>query len=89
MRKWIAWIVLVFLFSGCTPWIGMHEIELGMRKAEVIQRMGTPSNVSGSGNEEYLWFIPANRFWERYYVHLVDGKVEAYGQLNKQGEPAK
>jgi hypothetical protein len=80
MRKWILWIALVVLLSGCSPWIGMHHIELGMTKAEVMQQMGSPSNASGSGNEEYLWYIPINRFWERYYVHLVSGKVEAYGQ---------
>ena len=48
--------------------------------------MGKPVNVSGSGNEEYLWYTPVNRFWERYYVHIVNGKVEAYGQLGKQSE---
>ena len=86
MRRWISWMVLVVLVSGCAPWIGMHKIELGMSKPGVIQQMGKPSNVSGSGNEEYLWYVPANRFWERYYVHIVDGKVVAYGQLGKQEE---
>ncbi len=86
MRRWISWMVLVVLVSGCAPWIGMHKIELGMSKPGVIQQMGKPSNVSGNGNEEYLWYVPANRFWERYYVHIVDGKVAAYGQLGKQEE---
>ncbi len=86
MHRWFLWIVLVVFLSGCSPWIGMHKIELGMSKAEVMQQMGKPSNASGSGNEEYLWYIPANRFWERYYVHMVNGKVEAYGQLGKQSE---
>jgi len=84
MRKLLFLVLLVVLLSGCSPWIGMHKIELGMRKPQVLQQMGKPSNSSGSGNEEYLWYIPANRFWERYYVHLVNGKVEAYGQLGKQ-----
>ena len=84
MRKLILFIVIAALLSGCAPWIGIHNIELGMTKAEVMQQMGKPSNVSGSGSEEYLWYIPANRFWERYYVHIVNGKVEAYGQLGKQ-----
>ncbi len=86
MRTWIFLIVLVVLVSGCSPWIGMHKIELGMSKPQVMQQMGSPTNVSGSGSEEYLWYIPTNRFWERYYVHLVNGKVEAYGQLGKQAE---
>ncbi len=90
MRKLIFWVVLVALLSGCTPWIGLHKVELGMTKSEVMQQMGNPSNASGSGNEEYLWYIPVNRFWERYYVHLVNGKVEAYGQLGKQeAQPAR
>ena len=84
MRKLILLLGLLLLLGGCSPWIGMHKIELGMSKSEVLQQMGKPSNASGSGNEEYLWYIPANRFWERYYVHIVNGKVESYGQLGKQ-----
>ena len=84
MRKLIILIGLIVLLGGCSPWIGMHKVELGMSKSEVMQQMGKPSNSSGSGNEEYLWYIPPNRFWERYYVHIVNGKVEAYGQLGKQ-----
>jgi len=84
MRKLILLIGLIMLLGGCSPWIGMHKVELGMSKPEVMQQMGKPSNASGSGNEEYLWYIPLNRFWERYYVHIVNGKVEAYGQLGKQ-----
>ncbi len=86
MRKWIFWIVLVVLVGGCSPWIGMHNIELGMSKTEVVHQMGKPSNVSGNSNEEYLWYTPTNRFWERYYVRLIGGKVESYGQLNKKEE---
>ena len=89
MRKLILLIGVVLLLGGCSPWIGMHNVELGMTKAEVMQQMGKPSNASGSGNEEYLWYIPANRFWERYYVHVVNGKVEAYGQLGKQTAQAE
>ena len=89
MRRWISCLVLVTLLSGCAPWIGLQNIDLGMTKAEVMQQMGNPNNASGSGNEEYLWYIPANRFWERYYVHLVNGKVEAYGQLGSQTEQPK
>jgi outer membrane protein assembly factor BamE (lipoprotein component of BamABCDE complex) len=86
MRRWLLLIVLVVLIGGCAPWIGLQNLELGMTKAEVLQQMGNPTNASGSGSEEYLWYIPVNRFWERYYVHLVNGKVESYGQLNQQAE---
>lgn len=89
MRRWVLWMALTILLGGCSPWIGMHKIELGMTKAQVLQQMGNPSNASGSGAEEYLWYIPVNRFWERYYVHLVNGKVESYGQLGKQESQAQ
>lgn len=84
MRRWILLTIAAALLGGCSPWIGMHKIDLGMTKAEVLQQMGNPSNVSGSGSEEYLWYVPVNRFWERYYVHLVNSKVEAYGRLGEQ-----
>lgn len=86
MRRLALCTFLTLLLGGCSPWIGMHKIELGMTKPQVLQQMGNPSNASGSGNEEYLWYVPVNRFWERYYVHLVNGKVESYGQLGKQSE---
>ncbi len=54
MRKLILLIVLATLVGGCAPWIGMHNIELGMSKSAVLQQMGKPSNSSGSGSEEYL-----------------------------------
>jgi hypothetical protein len=89
MRKGILVIVMAVLVGGCSPWIEIQHIDLGMSKAEVLQQMGSPTNVSGSGNEEYLWYVPVNRFWERYYVHLVNGKVESYGQMSSQSEPSR
>lgn len=81
MRRWVIGLLASMLLSSCAPWISIQNIEPGMTKAEVLQEMGNPTDASGSGNEEYLYYIPANRFWERYYVHLVNGKVDSYGQL--------
>jgi outer membrane protein assembly factor BamE (lipoprotein component of BamABCDE complex) len=89
MRKLILLIAMVIFVGGCAPWIDIQNIDLGMTKAEVMQQMGNPTNVSGSGNEEYLWYVPANRFWERYYVHLVNGKVESYGQMSSQADQSQ
>lgn len=86
MQKWLLMAGLAMLLYGCAPWIGIHNVELGMTKAEVLQQMGKPNNVSGSGNEEYLWYTPVNRFWERYYIQIVDGKVAAYGRVGSQAE---
>jgi hypothetical protein len=86
ISKWTLLLLSLLLFSGCAPWISIDKIEPGMAKAEVLQQMGKPSSASGNGADEYLWYVPTNRFWERYYVHLVDGKVRAYGPLGTQEE---
>ncbi len=81
MRRFIIMSLAVILLSGCAPWISIEKISPGMTKAEVFQHMGKPQSASGSGNQEYLWFTPVNRPWERYYIHLVEGRVESYGPL--------
>ena len=44
MRKLFFLIVLVAMLSGCSPWIGLHKVELGMTKPEVMQQMGDYQN---------------------------------------------
>lgn len=87
MYKLIGMLLAFVILSGCAPWISIDKVEPGMTKAEVIGHMGKPSSASGSGEQEYLWYVPANRFWERYYIHLVSGKVRAYGPLGGQESP--
>jgi outer membrane protein assembly factor BamE (lipoprotein component of BamABCDE complex) len=89
MRRWTLCLVLVVLLGACAPWINIQNVEPGMGKAEVLQQMGNPTSAAGNGNEEYLYYVPVNRFWERYYVHLVNGKVESYGQLGTQPDQAQ
>ncbi len=79
--KRVVWGLLLALLGGCSPWLEIHQVNLGMAKAEVIQQMGKPTSASGAGNEEYLWYVPANAFWQKYYVRLLNGKVESYGLL--------
>lgn len=87
MKIFIAALLLMVLCS-CAPWSEIHKVSLGMEKSEVVQLIGNPVEASGSGNEEYLWYVPVNKFWNRYYVRLVDGRVESYGPvLNKSNKP--
>ena len=81
MRRWTLCLAVAVMLCGCAPWISIQNVEPGMSKAEVLQQMGNPTDASGNGTEEYLYYVPVNRFWERYYIHLVNGKVESYGQL--------
>lgn len=87
MHHIIIGVLITALLAGCAPWIGIEKISPGMSKAEVFQHMGKPDSASGSGNQEYFWYRPLNRPWERYYIHLVNGKVESYGPLGSDQEP--
>ncbi len=86
MRRILVLSLATLLLVGCAPWISIEKISPGMTKAEVFQHMGKPQSASGSGNQEYLWYTPVNRPWERYYIHLSDGKVDAYGPLGSDQE---
>lgn len=89
MHKITILLLALALLGGCAPWIGIDKIQPGMTKAEVLQHMGKPSNASGSGANEHFWYVPFNRFWESYYVHMVNGKVESYGLLGSQGDASR
>jgi hypothetical protein len=90
MRRFLILTLMAGLLAGCAPWLGMEKISIGMTKTEVLAQLGAPTDVAGSGNVEYYWYNPANRFWQRYYVRLVNGKVESYGPLGSETpEPAK
>ena len=84
MRKLIALILALTLLSGCAPWLGMEKISIGMNKSEGLSQLGKPTDTAGSGNVEYFWYNPVNRFWQRYFVRLVNGKVESYGPLGSE-----
>ena len=86
MRRILVLSLASLLLVGCAPWISIEKISPGMTKAEVFQHMGKPQSASGSGTQEYLWYTPINRPWERYYIHLSDGKVDAYGPLGSDQE---
>jgi hypothetical protein len=90
MSRFLVVAMMAGLLAGCSPWLGLEKISLGMSKPEVLTQLGTPTDAAGSGNVEYFWYTPPNRFWQRYYVRLVDGKVESYGPLGSESpEPAK
>ena len=89
MRRLLILTLAVALLAGCAPWLALQNINVGMTKAEVLQQLGNPTDVAGSGNVEYFWYNPLNRFWQRYYVRLVNGKVESYGPLGSEPEATR
>jgi hypothetical protein len=71
-----------FLFACAGSFQRMNHLKLGMTKQEVIQTIGTPDITSASGHVEYLKYRSnAGVFYtDEYYVRLLNGKVDAYGQ---------
>jgi hypothetical protein len=53
-----------------------------MTKQEVIETIGSPNSTSAIKNVEYLKYRSCTGVFysDEYYVRLLDGKVEAYGQ---------
>lgn len=80
MRIFVLLILLAAL-SGCAAWTPLHQINLGMPKGEVLQALGKPTEASGAAGEEYLWYVPLNKPWRKYYVRLENGLVESYGPV--------
>jgi hypothetical protein len=89
MRRFLTAFATAALLAGCAPWLPIQNVSVGMTKAEVLQQLGKPTDVAGSGNVEYFWYNPVNRFWQRYYVRMVNDKVESYGPLGSEPAPAK
>lgn len=84
MRISITLLLTAALLVGCAPWLPVQNINVGMTKAEVLQQLGKPTDVAGAGNVEYFWYNPLNRFWQRYYVRIVNDRVESYGPLGSE-----
>lgn len=87
MRPILISIMLLSLLAGCAPWLPIQNVSVGMTKAEVLQQLGKPTDVAGTGNVEYFWYNPVNRFWQRYFVRMVNGKVDSYGPLGSEPTP--
>ena len=65
----------------------LNKISVGMPEEQVVRELGTPDTTSASGNEEilkYKWMKTVVEWGPEYfYIRLVDGKVESYGEENE------
>jgi hypothetical protein len=79
--RWAALALAVLALAGCAS--QTNQLQLGMSRAQVVEAMGSPSSTSEMGNTVYLKYRLHSDwiFSERYYVRLVDGKVDAYGRV--------
>lgn len=82
-------IIIMLLFiafllgcAGTESFQRMNNLKIGMTKQEVLEVIGAPNSTSATTNVEYLKYrISTGLFYtDEYYVRLLDGKVESYGQ---------
>ena len=73
---------VIFLLGCAASSKKMNQLKLGMTKQEVIEAIGEPTSTSAKRNAEYLnYHLSTGGFYSNtYYVRLLDGKVEAFGQ---------
>ena len=62
----------------------MNRLSVGMTKSEVLDAMGKPSSTAspGKGVEflRYREFYSWRNYYITYFVRLVDGRVDSYGE---------
>jgi predicted oxidoreductase (fatty acid repression mutant protein) len=78
----IMFLSVIFLLGCAESFQRMNNLKIGMTKQEVIEVIGAPNSTSATKNVEYLKYrISTGLFYtDEYYVRLLDGKVESYGQ---------
>lgn len=82
-------LLTTLILCGCVSRSDkISDVQIGMSKEEVLKVMGPPKSTSAQDRAEYLIYflfeqvspIGSGGYW-RYYVRLVDGKVESFGRF--------
>ena len=94
MLKLLMALVLAGLIADCaTSSKKLNQISVGMNKAEVIKILGAPESTRANRGIEFLIYTLTERIAKpgeaplpfpiqgQYFVKLVDGRVESYGNL--------
>ena len=86
----IAFAIAVVSLSlvGCATASKISAVQPGMTRDQVVELMGQPSSTSRQGNLEYMNYQLSDTsdkafygITDRYYVRLIDGRVESYGHM--------
>lgn len=88
-------MLLATTIAGCATSGKTASVQVGMTKSQVIDEIGTPDSVSAQGPVEVLSYylcysncaalIMENRGRNWYYVRLVNGQVDAFGNNDAFG----
>lgn len=79
--------IAISLF-GCANANKLNAINIGMTKYEVMKNLGNPNSTSATNGVQYLnydFYPTDDHAWSgisrQYFVRLVNGKVDAFGQI--------
>ncbi len=93
VRTFIALMSLALLSACSTSSTALNKLSVGMSKGEVLKILGTPESTRANRSVEFLVYSLTERIARpgeaiapigidgKYFVKLVDGKVESYGRL--------
>ena len=80
----VLMLSVVFLFgcAGTHSFQKMNHLKIDMTKQEVIEVLGAPDSTSATRRVEYLKYRIHRGLFSTadYYVRLINGKVESYGE---------
>ncbi len=84
----IFYLFIALAITGCTTAAKLNEINIGMSKQQVMQILGAPSSTSATKGVEYMRYNFyrntagfAGRSHKNYFVKIINGVVESYGQI--------
>jgi hypothetical protein len=87
MKALLLGLVACVVIAGCATAGKIGGVRIGMTEAEVVAVMGKPASVSAQGRSKYLNYALSETddqafygLTSKYYVRLIDGKVESFGR---------
>lgn len=87
--KFLKVLILVGLISGCAMSSKMSGLNVGMNKSEVLNIMGPPRTIHAQNNAEALeYYLFNGNYYEIYYVRLVNGQVDKFGNATSFSNPS-
>ena len=95
----VPMVMVALVGLGCAkPSFDINRVQVGQSEDQVFMALGKPTLAIRQGNVRYLeyetfdqdkWFgVPQKENVQRFFVRLVDGRVESFGD-RKNLDPAK
>jgi hypothetical protein len=93
MKAYLGLAAIILVIGCATSASNLNKVSRGMSKAEVVELLGEPESTAAKQDVEFLVYSLRERIARpgeamlpmsvlgKYFVRLVNGKVESYGRL--------